>query len=338
MAKMPLNETEQFQPEPDTLLIEDQSLRYGFIQLPRLVLYARNLSRDAKLLYAVLLGYAWQEGRCFPGYHRLCENMQASENAVRKYMRELESVNLLRQRRRGLGKTNIYTLLDLRTSKIEVQEPQILAGESRTSKSEVQEPTESEALEPPGNEVTEPTKSEVKLETVKLETEGIANSKFRKASLHEKTNGEANRAASVVHAEHNERTTLHPVAISSDAREHLGIFAQDVAREFNDAASLRSSTSRLVNLYHQANMPMEDFIEHLYAARSITKERTAGIRTSAGDATAEWRKNKMSYFFAVLEDRLGIREREGPGMETRNGGGSSTEARALMVPEPHPHR
>lgn len=96
MAKIPLSETGQFQPEPDTLLIEDQSLRYGFIQLPRLVLYARNLSRDAKLLYAVLLGYAWQEGRCFPGYHRLCENMQASENAVRKYMRELESVNLLR--------------------------------------------------------------------------------------------------------------------------------------------------------------------------------------------------------------------------------------------------
>jgi hypothetical protein len=84
-------------------------------------------------------------------------------------------------------------------------------------------------------------------------------------------------------------------------------------------------------------MPMEDFTEHLYAARSITKERTAGIRTSAGDATAEWRKNKMSYFFAVLEDRLGLREREVPGMETRNGGGSSMEARALMVPDPHSH-
>jgi hypothetical protein len=311
MAKMPLSDTEHFQPEPDTLLIEDQSLRYGFIQLPRLVLYARNLSRDAKLLYAVLLGYAWQEGRCFPGYQRLCENMQASENAVRKYMRELESVNLLKQRRRGLGKTNIYTLLDLRTSKIEVQEPQILAGESRTSEFEVQEPTKSE--------VAEPAKSEVKLETVKLETEGIANSKFRKAPSPEKMIGDAGLALSTFQAEHDERAMPDSLAISDAAREHLGIFAQDVAREFNDAASLRSSTSRLVNLYYQANLPMEDFIEHLYAARSVTKERTAVIRTSAGDATAEWKKNKMSYFFAVLEDRLGTRERTYSGIETGNG-------------------
>lgn len=311
MAKTPLSEAEQFQPEPDTLLIEDQSLRHGFIQLPRLVLYARNLSRDAKLLYAVLLGYAWQEGRCFPGYHRLCENMQASENAVRKYMRELESVNLLRQRRRGLGKTNIYTLLDLRTSEIEVQEPQMLAEESRTSEFEVQEPAKSE--------VAEPAKSEVKLETVKLETEGIENSKFRKASLHKKMIENANRTVSASHAEHNERATLTPTAISDATRAHLRIFAQDVAREFNDAASLRSSTSRLVNLYHQANLPMEEFIEHLYAARSVTKERTAVIRTSAGDATAEWKKNKMSYFFAVLEDRLGISERAYVGVATRDG-------------------
>lgn len=311
MAKIPLNETEHFQPEPDTLLIEDQSLRYGFIQLPRLVLYARNISRDAKLLYAVLLGYAWQEGRCFPGYHRLCENMQASENAVRKYMRELESVNLLRQRRRGLGKTNIYTLLDLRTSKIEVQEPQMIAGESRTSKIEVQEPAKSEAVEP--------TNNEVKLETVKLETERIGNSKFRKASFPEIMSEDAGLALSTVRDEQDEGAISDGAPISDTAREHLGIFAQDVAREFNDAASLRSSTSRLVNLYHQANLRIEEFIEHLYAARSITKERTAVIRTSAGDTTAEWKKNKMSYFFAVLEDRLGIRERAYTSTKTENG-------------------
>src|SRR5829696_8738803 len=93
--------------EPDTLIVADQSLRLGFIQLPKLILYARNISRDAKMLYAILLGYAWQEGRCFPGYARLCFDMGASENSVRQYMRELEKVGLLSQRRRGLGKTNI---------------------------------------------------------------------------------------------------------------------------------------------------------------------------------------------------------------------------------------
>jgi hypothetical protein len=64
-------------PEPDTMLIEDVALPRGFVQLPKAVLYARHLSRDAKLLYAVLLGYAWQEQRCFPGYQRLCADLAA---------------------------------------------------------------------------------------------------------------------------------------------------------------------------------------------------------------------------------------------------------------------
>ncbi|HLV98241.1 MAG TPA: helix-turn-helix domain-containing protein [Ktedonobacterales bacterium] len=96
--------------------MEDPILSYGFVQLPKLVLYARNLSRDAKLLYAVLLGYAWQERRCFPGYTRLCADLDASENAVRKWMRELETAHMLSQRRRGLGLSNLYTLHDLRTA------------------------------------------------------------------------------------------------------------------------------------------------------------------------------------------------------------------------------
>jgi hypothetical protein len=52
-------------PASDTMLVEEASLPRGFVQLPKAVLYACNLSRDAKLLYAVLLGYAWQEQSCF---------------------------------------------------------------------------------------------------------------------------------------------------------------------------------------------------------------------------------------------------------------------------------
>ena len=96
----------------------------GFVQMPKLVLHAPNLSRDAKLLYAILLSYAWQTSQCFPGYRRLCGDMQASENMVRRYMRELAAVGLLQQKRRGLGQTNFYTLADPRTSILEVLEPQ----------------------------------------------------------------------------------------------------------------------------------------------------------------------------------------------------------------------
>lgn len=110
------------QPEPRPLSVEGPALQRGFVQLPKAVLYARNLSRDAKLLYAVLLGYAWQEQRCFPGYQRLCADLNASENAVRKWMRELEDAHMISQRRRGQGRTNLYIFHNLRTATIEVQE------------------------------------------------------------------------------------------------------------------------------------------------------------------------------------------------------------------------
>ncbi len=106
-------------PEPGTLLIEDETLRGGFTQIPNRVLHASNLSRDAKLLYGFLLSYAWQQGRCFPGYAQLCAAMGASPSIVRKYMRELETVGLLVQKRRGLGKTNLYTLCSLSRATLE---------------------------------------------------------------------------------------------------------------------------------------------------------------------------------------------------------------------------
>ncbi len=313
MATDTLHEAGAFQPEPDTLLVEDRSLVGGFIQLPRLVLRARNLSRDAKLLYAILLSYAWQEQRCFPGYRRLCDDLDASENAVRKYMRELEACDLLRQKRRGLGKTNIYTLCDLRTAKIEVLEPQKQENGSRTSKSEVQEPAKSE--------VPEPIKSEVYLETEELDTENRTPSKIRKSKsadffapeVEEKLTRN-NNATIVAHHDNG-------FAVSSDreplternlldtaVRERLLIFVQDFGREFNDGASVRSSTTRMANLYRKANLPLDEFVAHLYRARETTRERTAAIRTSAGDSDARWKKNKMGYFFSVLQNQLRIVE------------------------------
>ena len=313
MATGTPHEPDTFQPEPDTLLVEDRSLVGGFIQLPRLVLRARNLSRDAKLLYAILLSYAWQEQRCFPGYRRLCEDLDASENAVRKYMRELEACDLLRQKRRGLGKTNIYTLCDLRTAKIEVLEPQKRESASRTSKNEVQEPTKSAG--------PEPAKSEVYLETVELEAEDRTLSKFRVDPLalflvpdtEEKPT--KNNETIIVAMDDNaspeksadQQSPAQGLADTS-TRERLLIFVQDFGREFNDSASVRSSTTRMANIYRKSSLPLDEFIAHLYQARETTRERTAAIRASAGDPDARWKKNKMGYFFTVLQNQLRMPE------------------------------
>ncbi len=63
---------------------------------------------------------------------------------------------------------------------------------------------------------------------------------------------------------------------------------------------------------------MAEFIAHLYAARLTTQERTGAIRATAGDSEANWKKNKMGYFFAVLARQLGLAELAGDGNGDEN--------------------
>ena len=78
-----------------TLTVANAALRGGFVLLPRTLLHAPGLSRDAKLLYAVLLSYAWQQGSCFPGYTRLQHDLGCGINQVTRYLRELEDAGLI---------------------------------------------------------------------------------------------------------------------------------------------------------------------------------------------------------------------------------------------------
>jgi hypothetical protein len=81
--------------------------------------------------------------------------------------------------------------------------------------------------------------------------------------------------------------------------------------EFNDQAPFRATHSRLVNDFHRAGLPLEEFAARLDAARQLTKERTAAIRkrvVQPATTTGMARKNKTPYFFAVFEASLGLRE------------------------------
>ncbi len=307
-----------FAPEPGTLVVEDFSLKHGFVQIPRIVLYARNLSRSAKMLYAVLLGYAWQEQQCFPGYTRLCDDLQATENSVRAYMRELEAANLLRQRRRGLGKTNLYILPDLRTAKIEVQEPQPI----RPSKSEVLVPQEPQTLDPQESQ----DKLEAgKIETVEQETDSnisnirsVQNGKLvQEIPVLVRTEPLASHSVQSTHAEavgeviarrfaRAPRSRPRPET-ETDEYQRIQALIADRAREFIDTAPLKSSTTRAWNLFHRAGVPIDVFESKIFQAKALTLEGTARItKTAEVPGLGGRRKSKMAYFFATLEDQLNL--------------------------------
>lgn len=91
----------------DTL---DPTTRFGFTQVPNFILRDPNLSIGAKLTYAMFLSYAWHNDLCFPGQERLAGDMGMSVPSVSKFIAELADHSLISVQRRGLGKTNLYTV------------------------------------------------------------------------------------------------------------------------------------------------------------------------------------------------------------------------------------
>lgn len=98
--------------------------------------------------------------------------------------------------------------------------------------------------------------------------------------------------------------------VYSEDRQIIGSFIQDYARELNDKAPLSSSISRAVNLYRRSGLSLDEFVNHLNTARAITQERSASIKAiDQADKNRPFTpKKKMPYFFACLEDQLGLKE------------------------------
>ena len=105
--------------DPNTIQIENQSLRQGFTSTPNYILRNPNVSVGAKMVYILLLSYAWQKGSCFPGQETLASDLGVSNRSVVKWIKELEKEGLIARKRRGLGKTNVYIILDYKPTKKE---------------------------------------------------------------------------------------------------------------------------------------------------------------------------------------------------------------------------
>jgi len=82
----------------------------GYTQVPNHVLVSDRLSPGAKLTYAMLLKYAWQNDCCFPGQKRLAGDMGVTRQSTNAYIQELQREQFINIQRRGQGKPNLYKL------------------------------------------------------------------------------------------------------------------------------------------------------------------------------------------------------------------------------------
>jgi len=90
-------------------------------------------------------------------------------------------------------------------------------------------------------------------------------------------------------------------------RQRILAYVRDFGVEFGDEAPLASSVTRAYNLYRKSGIPIEAFTSLMYEARALTQEYSTNIKKQKkpkeGQKNPFWGpdKNKMAYFFAVLE-------------------------------------
>jgi Bacteriophage replication protein O len=89
----------------------------------------------------------------------------------------------------------------------------------------------------------------------------------------------------------------------STQRDALLARIEQFATEFDDKASLKSSTSRAYNLLKQSGVSPEQFLNCLWEARAITRERITHPPRASQPIKA-----KMGYFFSVLAERVGVQD------------------------------
>ena len=82
----------------------------GFTQVPNAVLRAKKISMGAKMTYAALLSYAWNDDYCFPGQQRLADDIGVSRQTANEYIQELKRKGYVNIIRKGQGRPNLYEL------------------------------------------------------------------------------------------------------------------------------------------------------------------------------------------------------------------------------------
>jgi hypothetical protein len=102
----------------DQIVIQNQMLKAGCASLPYMVMRDKALSLGARLTYAFLLMYAWQEGSTFAGQVKMASDMGVSERHLRRYLTELKNTGYIAVERHDKRYNNTYVLLDKPLTKL----------------------------------------------------------------------------------------------------------------------------------------------------------------------------------------------------------------------------
>lgn len=105
----------------DQIIIQNEMMRAGFAAFPYQVMRDKSLSTGARLTYAFLLMYAWQEGSTFAGQIRMAKEMGISDRHLRRFLTELRDVGYIAIERKDKRYNNTYIILDKKPTKLKAR-------------------------------------------------------------------------------------------------------------------------------------------------------------------------------------------------------------------------
>lgn len=89
----------------------ERSEKGGFIQIPRRVLYRRDLGTGPRLLWAAMKDFAWNDGETWVSQTRLASDLGVSDRSVRTWAKRLAEKGVIAIKPRS-GRTHVYELLE----------------------------------------------------------------------------------------------------------------------------------------------------------------------------------------------------------------------------------
>jgi hypothetical protein len=98
-----------------------------------------------------------------------------------------------------------------------------------------------------------------------------------------------------------------PSAVFDEEDRPIEAYLKGVAAELHDEAPFKSTLTRALKIWGDTELYSEEFVQKMGEAKKRTQKYSGSIRKKAEKASGLLpTKNKMPYFFSVLEDILGL--------------------------------
>ena len=108
-----------------TIRFEDPAFASGWTQVPNVILRAPGLKPAAKIVYQIILSYAWQKDRAWPGIDRLAYESGTSRTTVWRATRELQAQGLIEvESHQAEHRPNVYVIKRIPAEFYQQEQPQ----------------------------------------------------------------------------------------------------------------------------------------------------------------------------------------------------------------------